>query len=226
MVASSGTLILRVVPEGAHLSVHRDTDSTVINLGNNQPLALPAGTYRVSAQLPDYRERSEAVVIASGKPLTLNWELEKVPVVSGPLRFFENGDSWKPVPDADGWWIHPGSGYSALRASTGEVNIDFLRKKRSRKINILADCQDHANCIVYSLDGHNFTVKVVSGGETVLDEKKPHGMDNNPSFHLVFEMSPDAIVVKSRSGTVLSSVERQNPKGKLSIQDDNPLTIN
>jgi serine/threonine-protein kinase len=226
MAASSGTLTLRVVPEGARLSVRRDADNTAINVGNNQPVALPAGTYRVTAQSQDYRERSEAVVIASGKPLTLNWELEKTPMASGPVRFFENGDSWEPVPDADGWWIHPGSGYSALRASTGEVNIDFLRKKRSRKINILADCQDHANCIVYSLDGHNFTVKVISQGATVLDEKKPHGMDNNPSFHLVFEMSPDAIVVKSRSGTILSSVERQNPKGKLSIQDDNPLTIN
>jgi len=39
-------------------------------------------------------------------------------------------------------------------------------------------------------------------------------------------MSPDAIVVKNSAGTVLSSVERRNPRGKLAIQDDNPLKIN
>jgi hypothetical protein len=165
-------------------------------------------------------------VVAAGKPLTLNWDLEKLPSLTMPVRFFENGDSWVPVTNENGWWIHPGGGYSALRASTGAISLDFLRKKRSRKINILADCEDHANCIVYSLDGHNFTVKVVSGGETVLDDKRTHGMDNDAVFHLLFEMSPDAIVVKNSAGTVLSSVERRNPHGKLVIQDDNPLKIN
>ena len=226
MAPSSGSLLVKVVPEGARISVYRDSDSSVINAPNNVPISLAAGSYRVTAALQDYRERSESFAIAAGKPLTLNWELEKVPLVSGPMRFFENGDSWKPLPDTDGWWIHPGSGYSTLRASTGAVAIDFLRKKRSRKINVLADCQDHSNCIIYSIDSHNFAVKVVSRGSTVLDEKSPHGMDDNSSFHLIFEMTPDAIVVKNRTGTVLSSVNRQNPKGKLSIQDDNPLSIN
>ena len=226
MVPASGALLLKVVPENARISVRRESDNAPVNASNNVAVPLPAGSYRVSAQAPEYRERAESVVVAAGKPLTLNWDLEKLPSLIMPVRFFENGDTWLPVANENGFWIHPGGGYSALRASTGAISVDFLRKKRSRKINILADCEDHANCIVYSLDGHNFTVKVVSGGETVLDDKRTHGMDNDAVFHLLFEMSPDAIVVKNSAGTVLSSVERRNPRGKLAIQDDNPLKIN
>ncbi len=226
MVPTIGSLLLKVVPESAHITVRRDSDNATFNASNNTPLPLSAGSYHVSAQAQDYRERTESVTIASGKPTNLSWDLEKVPVLSVPVRFFENGDTWKPLEGEQGWWIHPGSGYSNLRASTGAVSIDFLRKKHSHKINILADCQDHANCIVYSMDSHVFTTKVVSQGVTVSDEKKVHGMDNNSSFHLVFEMSPDAIVVKNQAGAVLSSVQRTTPKGKLAIQDDNPLNIN
>ena len=226
MTPSSGSLTLKVLPEFAHISVRREADNALLNVPNNTPFPLPPGSYKVTAQAADYRDRSESVLIGSGKPLTLAWDLEKLPVLSGPLRFFENGEDWKPFPGADGWWIHPGSGYSSLRSSSGAVSIDFLRKKRSRKINMLADCQDHGNCIVYTIDAHNLLVKVVAGGVTMLDDKKPHGMDENSSFHLVFEMSPASIIVKNRAGTVLSSVERKNPPGKLAIQDDNPLNIN
>ncbi len=142
------------------------------------------------------------------------------------MHLFENSDTWQPFPDEDGWWIHPGAGYSSLRTTTGVVNVDFLRKKHAHKINILADCQDHTNCIVYSVDAHNFTAKVISNGATMSEEKKAHGMDNAPSLHLIFDMSPGAIVVKNQAGTVLSSVERQKPIGKLAIQDDNPLKVN
>jgi hypothetical protein len=226
MVSSPASLVLKIVPDNAHITVHRESDNTLINASNNMPLSLAVGSYRVSAEAPDYRERAESIVVASGKPMTVNWSLEKAPALSMPARFFENAEGWKPFPDEQGWWIHPGSGYSALRSSTGAVSIDFLRQKHARKVNILADCQDHANCIVYGLDGHNFTSKVISGGATVSDEKKPHGMDNKPSYHLVFEMSPEAIVVKNQAGTVLSSVERQSPHGKLAVQDDIPLNIN
>ncbi len=226
MNPSSGSLVLKVVPEDARISIRGDSDNALIMASNNVPLLLAPGSYRVTAQAPEYGERTESVVIVSGTPLNLTWNLEKLPVLSGPQRFFENGDAWKPVPDFDGWWFHPGSGYSSSRTSTGAVSIDFLRRKHAHKINILADCPNQANCVVYSIDGHSFTTKVILGGATVRDEKKPHGMDGNSSFHLVFEMTPEAIVVKNRAGTVLSSVDRKDPHGKLSIQDDNPLNIN
>jgi hypothetical protein len=226
MALSTGSVVLKVLPENARISVRRDSDNAAINVPNNTSFPLAPGSYRVTAQAPDYHERTETVVIASGKPMTLAWDLEKMPVVSGPLQFFENGGAWTPVAGADGWWVHAGSGYSSLRSSTGGFNIDFLRKKRSRKITIQADCVDRANCIVYSIDSHNLAVKLVSGGVTMVDDKKPHGLDENSSFHLRFEMSPDAIVVKDRAGNVLSSVQRRNPQGKLAIQDDTPLNIN
>ncbi len=226
MVASTGTLRVKVVPDGAQISVRRESDNAAFNPSNNMLLSLAPGVYAVTAQAPQYRDRAESVTVPAGKIVTLDWGLDKMAVPSVPVRFFENGESWTPLAGENGWWIHPGSGYSALRASTGVVNIDFLRKKRSRKINILADCRDHANCIVYSIDGHNFTTKVVAGGDTLSDEKKAHGMDDNSSFHLVFEMSPAAIVVKNHAGAVLSSVERKDPRGKLTIQDDTPLNVN
>ena len=63
-------------------------------------------------------------------------------------------------------------------------------------------------------------------GEVLVDAKKAHGMDNNPSYQLIFELSPVAIVVKNQAGVVLSTVERKYPDGKLAIQDDIPLTVN
>ena len=223
---ASGSLLLKVTPESAHISVHRDSDNSSLSAQNNMPVSLTPGSYRITAQAFEYRERTETLVIASGKSVSLTWDLEKLPALSPPMRFFENGDSWQPLEEGSDFWVHSGSGYSSLRYSNGVFNIDFQRKKsHNRKINILADCDNHSNCIIYSLDGHNLTAKVIADGTTIHDERKAHGMDAKPSYDLVFEMSPDAIVVKNDAGAVLSTVERQNPKGKLSIQDGTALSI-
>ncbi len=228
LTPSTGSLILKVIPENAGISARRELDSNTVVLSNNSPVPLAAGSYRVTAQAPDYAEKTETVLISAGKALTLTWELTRNPVIAPPTRFFSNGDSWQQISAGGGWWIRPGAGYSSLRSSTGSFRIDFLKRKsiRSKKISILADCPDSANCIVYSLDAHNLVSKRIAAGKTVLEEKQPHGMDDNSSFHLLFEMTPDAIVVKNRSGVVLSRMERRESLGTLMIQNDNPLNIN
>jgi serine/threonine-protein kinase len=236
LTPSTGSLVVRVNPDAARIVARHEGDSGSISLLNNTPLALAAGSYRVTAEAAGYREKSEIVQVANGKFQSLAWDLEKnavapaaVATALDPVHIFENGDSWQPSREGSGWWVHSGSGYSSLRSSTGTFSFDFLKKKggaRNKKINILADCGDHDNCIVYALDGHNLTSKVIAGGQTVQDEKKAHGMDSSSSYHLLFEMSPDAIVVKNSAGVILSSVERTNPRGKLAVQDDNPLNIN
>ena len=178
MTPSTGNLSLKVVPGDAHITVRRDSDNSAIPLSNGVPLTLTAGSYEVSAEAPEYRPRSESVVIANGKAVTMNWELEKLAVAAGPVRFFQDGDSWKPFKEENGWWIHSGSGYSFLRASTGRFSLDFLRKKHSHKINIQADCDDYANCILYSIDGRNLTTKVISNGSIVSDYKKALGVES------------------------------------------------
>jgi serine/threonine-protein kinase len=235
LTPSTGSLVVKVNPEGARIVARHEGDSSSISLLNNTPLALAAGSYRVTAEAAGYREKSEIVQVANGKFQSLAWDLEKNAVAAAaatalaPMHIFENGDSWQPSSEGSGWWVHSGSGYSSLRSSTGTFSFDFLKKKggaRNKKINILADCGDHDNCIVYALDGHNLTSKVIADGQTVQDEKKAHGMDSSSSYHLLFEMSPDAIVVKNSAGVILSSVERSNPRGKLAVQDDNPLNVN
>jgi len=234
LTPSTGSLVVKVNPDVARIVARNEGDSSSISLLNNTPLALAAGSYRVTAEAAGYREKSEIVQVANGKFHSLAWDLERNAVAPAaaalaPMHIFENGDSWQPSSEGSGWWVHSGSGYSSLRSSTGTFSFDFLKKKagaRNKKINILADCGDHDNCIVYALDGHNLTSKVIADGQTVQDEKKAHGMDSNSSYHLLFEMSPDAIVVKNRAGVILSSVERSNPRGKLAVQDDNPLNVN
>jgi hypothetical protein len=226
LTPSNGSLVIKVAPETARIFARRDADGSPVVLPNNSPVALAGGSYRVTAEAADYMERTETVLIAAGKPLTLAWELEKRPVVPAPVRFFENGSSWKPSSEGGGWWIQPALGYSALRSSTGSFSIDLLRKKGTKKIVIMADCRDVNNCDIFTLDGHNLTSKILAGGKTLLESKQPHGMDQNSSFHLLFEMSPDAIVIKNRAGTVLASVERRDFRGKLLIQNDIPLNIN
>ena len=228
LTPSTGSLVLKVIPDHARILARRDPDGNTIVLPNNSPVQLAGGSYRVTAEAPDYNGKTETVFIASGKPLNLTWELARSAIVPPPARFFKNADSWQQISEGGGWWIHPGGGYSSLRASTGSFSIDFLKQKamRTKKISMLADCPDSGNCIVYSLDGHNLVSKRIAAGKTVTEEKHPHGMDDNSSFHLVFEMSPDVIVVKNRSGTVLSTMERRNSLGTLMIQNDNPLNIN
>jgi hypothetical protein len=228
LTPSTGTLVLKVIPDHAQILARREADGNTIVLPNNSPVQLAAGSYRVTAEAPEHNGKAETLFIAGGKPLNLTWELLRTAVVPPPARFFKNGDSWQQMSEGGGWWVRPGGGYSSLRASTGSFSIDFLKRKamRTKKISILADCPDSADCIVYSLDGHNFVSKRIAAGKTVMEEKHPHGMDDNSSFHLVFEMSPDMIVVKNRSGVVLSTMERRNSMGTLLIQNDNPLNIN
>jgi len=226
LTPANGSLTLKVVPENARIIARRDAEGSPIVLPNNTAVLLAAGSYRVTAEAADYNARSENVLIAAGKPLGLTWDLEKRAVVPAPVRFFQNGDEWRPSSEGSGWWVHGGAGYSAMRSSTGTFSIDFLRKKAGKKIVIMADCKDVDNCVIFTLDGHNLTSKVLMGGKTLVETKKPHGMDENSSFHLLFEMSPDAMVVKNRAGNVLASVERRDFRGKLLIQNDIPLNIN
>ena len=226
LTPSNGSLTLKVVPDSARIIARRDAEGSPLVLPNNAPVSLAAGSYRITADAADYNAHSENILVAAGKPLGLNWELEKRAVVPAPVRFFQNGDEWKPSAEGGGWWVHAGAGYSAMRSTTGTFSIDFLRKKGTKKIVIMADCKDVENCVIFTLDAHNLTSKVLLGGKTLLDNKQPHGMDDNSSFHLLFELSPDAMLVKNRAGNVLANIERRDFRGKLLIQNDIPLNIN
>jgi serine/threonine protein kinase len=231
---STTPLLLKVLPETARISARLDSSSTPVVLPNNVPTQLASGSYHVTAEAPGYTTKTETVQVGGGTPLSLAWELTKNPIAPSPARFFQDGGSWQPVAESEaasaggtGWWICPGSGYSSLRSSTGSFNVDFLRTRatRTNKITILADCAD-VDCIIYTLDDHNLTSNRIADGKSVTQEKQPHGMDDDPSFHLLFEMSPNAIVVKNRAGAVLSTIERHDPQGTLSIQNGIPLKIN
>jgi hypothetical protein len=201
---------------------------------------IEPGSYSWEWRKAGFEARKEARSVKAGESLRLDGALMPSPgsvvlkVLPPPARFFKSGGSWQQITEGgaqdagrSGWWIHPGGGFSSLRASNGSFSIDFFKKRalRAKKINVLADFSDSRNFIVYELDGHDLTARRIAAGKTVVEQKQPHGMEDNSSFHLVFEMSPEAIIVKNRSGAVLSSIERRDPRGPLLIQNDNPLNI-
>jgi hypothetical protein len=201
---------------------------------------IEPGSYSWEWRKAGFEARKEARSVKAGESLRLDGTLTPSPgnlalkELAPPARFFKSGGSWQQISDGgaqdagrSGWWIHPGGGFSSLRSSSGSFSIDFLKKKafRTKKINVLADFTDSHNFIVYELDGHNLTAKRIAAGKTVVEQKQPHGMEDNSSLHLVFEMSAETIIVKNRSGAVLSSIERRDPRGPLLIQNDNPLNI-
>jgi serine/threonine protein kinase len=226
MKASAGTLLVRISPAGAHISLHREGDSAPLTVGNNEKTSLRPGSYVLSAEANKFETKSATIAIEAGKNTVIEWPLEAVASVETKptaARYFENGAKWS---QRGGWWTFEGKGYSFFRAGEGAFTFDILRESgkgglfsRSKKIVFVADYKGEGNRILYVLDGRNLTRKVFVDGSGQKEVKVPHAIDGS-ICRITVEMTADSITIKDKAGKVLDTVKRTGAPGKFAFVDE------
>ncbi len=229
-----GSMALKVMPANARITYHRGNETQEVDRPNNATYPLPSGDYVVTAEAQGYTSTSSTVTISPGKTVTVDWNLKPIPQV-GPTpltatNVFENGASWKIGPS--GWWIHDAKGPTFFRAREGTFVVDIVKdthqglfKKHVNAIAFFVDYTGAGNYVGYTLDGHNLTRKVYSGGHAEDEKKVNHGMESGQTFRITLEITPEAVVIKNNTGKVLDSFKRNGAGGKFGFEDEVELSV-
>ena len=226
MKAALGTLLVRITPAGAHISLHRDGDATPINITNNEKTSLRPGSYVLSAAADKFQTKTATINVEPGKTTAIDWPLQSADgaAESGPAtaaRYFDNGAKWT---TQSGWWVFNGKGYSFFHATQGAFTFDILRESpkgglfsRSRKIVFVADYKGEGDRILYTLDGHNLIRRIFTNGASEKELKVPYAADGQ-ICRITVEMGADTITIKGKAGKVLDTVKRT--PGKFAFVDE------
>ncbi len=227
-----GTIVLaKISPSTAHVSFHRAFDVKTFELQPNVAQTLPVGDYIVSAEAENYIPDSHHYTVSVGKSVSVEFALtpqqSTQAVKIDAKAMFENGSSWT---EENGWWAQNDSGFSFLRAGQGTFLFSVLKDKKKgvfktgvKPIIFVADYRDRGDRIVYTLDAHNLTKRIFSGGHGGEETKVDHGMEGLQWFAITVDIKPDKITIKNASGKVLDQVQRSGTPGKFGFQG--PITL-
>ena len=222
-----GTLLVRITPAGAHISLHRDGDATPINIANDEKASLRPGSYVLSAEADKFQTKTATINVEPGKTTAIEWPLQSAGGgESGPAtaaRYFDDGAKWT---TQSGWWVFSGKGYSFFHATQGAFTFDILRESpkgglfsRNRKIVFVAGYKGEGDRILYTLDGHNLTRRIFTNGASEKELKVPYTIDGQ-ICRITVEMGADSISIKGKAGKVLDTVKRSGAPGKFAFVDE------
>ena len=222
-----GVINFKIVPQGADITYQREGESEVNKAENSHSLDLRAGTYDITAKARGFESRNEKVTVTSGQAVTVEWELQPLPPPTPksitPADIFENGNTWT----ASNWWVHAGKGMSFLKRNEGSFTFDILNAKDARtivknkikKVTFVVNYSGPGDCILYTLDSHNLSRKVYSGGKGGNEMKADLG-GSDKIVRLTVEISPARVSVKDKSGKVLDSLDRTGNSGRFGFEDE------
>lgn len=222
-----GVINFKIVPQGADITYQREGESEINKAENSHSLDLRAGTYDITAKASGFTSRNEKITVMSGQTVTVEWELQPLPPPTPksitPTDIFENGNTWT----AGNWWVHAGKGMSFLKRNEGSFTFDILNAKDSRnivknkikKVLFVANYLGSGDYVLYTLDSHNLSRKVYSGGKGGNEMKVDLG-GSDKIVRLTVEISPARVSVKDKSGKVLDSLDRTGNSGRFGFEDE------
>jgi hypothetical protein len=169
---------------------------------------LPPGGYVFTAKAQGYNDRTERVQIASGESRTIDLTLTAVrpmtpTVKNGDVTDFEEADAWKKDGDL---WVHKGGGFVPYKLGPRGVytfTVELVKGGglfRGGRIRWAVQYLDSKNYLLFELDRKTFWAEVIEKGKKLERQKTPHQLENQKSFTIQIEVTPDHVVHKLKTG--------------------------
>lgn len=219
--AGNGTVHVTRSPGSATITYKRDNEAAPHQLGGAQ-VDLPAGNYVFTAKAPGFNDRTERVQVAGGAQANVDLTLAAIRTAAPAPRVGSMAD-WE---DPAGWtrdgeeWVHKGGNfvpYKPPAKGTYAFTVQLLKGGNIFKgghIRWYVDYVDPKNYGSFEIDKKTFWAKVVTNGKTKDREKTQHGQENQKSFTIQVDVSPEHVVTRIKNGDTWLTLDSWTEPGR------------
>jgi len=218
----NGTVHVTRSPGAATITYKRDNEAQPHQLTGNQ-VDLPAGNYTFTSKAPGFTDRTQPVQVAAGGQVTVDLTLASAKAVAPAPKMGGMAD-WE---DPSGWtrdgetWVHHGGNfvpYKLPAKGTYTFTVQLLKGGNMFKgghIRWYVDYVDPKNYGLFEIDKKTFWAKEVTNGKSKDREKTQHGVDNEKSFTIQVDVSPDHVVHRIKNGDNWLTLDSWTEPGRI-----------
>jgi hypothetical protein len=218
---TNGTVHVTRSPASATITYKRDNEAQPHTLTANQ-VDLPPGSYTFSSRAPGYTDRTLPVQVSSGGQLVVDLTLASLRTAApapkmGGIADFEDPSGWARDGEA---WIHKGGNflpYKLPAKGTFTFTVQLLKGGNIFKgghIRWYVDYVDPKNYGLFEIDKKTFWAKEVTNGKSKDREKTQHGVENEKSFTIQIDVSPDHVVHRIKNGDTWLTLDSWTQPGR------------
>ncbi len=218
----NGTVRITRSPGGSIVNYRRDNESMPHELRPNQ-IELPAGGYIFTSKALGFIDRSEHVQIAAGSQISLDLTLASArtaapaPPTIGGMADWEDPAGWTRDGEA---WVHHGGNFVAYKLpAKGRYTFTVQLIKggnmfRGGHIRWYVDYVDPKNYGLFEIDKKTFWAKAVTNGKSKDREKTQHGLENQKTFTIQVDVTPDHVVHRLKNGDTWLTLDSWTESGR------------
>ena len=200
--AAGGTIKLNVTPASAQLTIKGPADAAPRAI-TGTTLQLAEGTYIISAKAPNYADRSQTVVIASGDNKTIDIPLTEQKQAAaakkdvtparrtGGMADWDNAGDW--IPEG-GWYKRKGGGLVTYGITPTQGSFSFnISRIDGRRLQWAVDIQDARNYVRFQLDRKHFFRHEIVNGRDRSEFRAEHKLPDTKNYSVQIEITPATV---------------------------------
>jgi hypothetical protein len=221
VTSGSGTVRVTKSPASATITYKRDNEAQPHQL-NGTSVDLAPGSYMFTSKAPGYLDRTERVQVASGGQVSVDLTLAAARPATPTARVGGMAD-WD---DPTGWvrdgeaWVHKGGNfvpYKLPAKGTYTFTVQLLKGGnifRGGHIRWYVDYIDPKNYGLFEIDKKTFWAKEVTNGKSKDREKTQHGLENQKTFTIQVDVTPDHVVHRLKNGDTWLTLDSWTEPGR------------
>jgi hypothetical protein len=220
--STTGTVHVTRSPGAATITYKRDNDAQTHPL-NGAQVDLAPGNYTFGAKAPGFTDRTERVQVSAGGQFNVDLTLAAARIAPPPPKVggmadFEDPSGWTRDGEA---WLHKGGNflpYKLPSKGTFTFTVQLLKGGNIFKgghIRWYVDYVDAKNYGLFEIDKKTFWAKEVTNGKSKDREKTQHNVDNEKSFTIQINVTPDHVVHRIKNGDTWLTLDSWTEPGRI-----------
>lgn len=217
----NGTVHVTRSPGGATITYKRDNEPQPHELRGSQ-VELAPGNYMFTSRAPGFSDRTERVQVAGGAQVNVDLTLAAARTALPPPKVGGMGDWEDPAGwtrDGEAWVRHGGNfvPYKLPAKGTYTFTVQLIKGGnifRGGHIRWYVDYMDPKNYGLFEIDKKTFWAKEVTNGKSKDREKTQHGLENQKTFTIQVDVSPDHVVHRLRTGDTWLTLDSWTEPGR------------
>ncbi|HEU0121427.1 MAG TPA: PEGA domain-containing protein [Bryobacteraceae bacterium] len=229
--AAAATLRLNVSPASAQVTIKGPNDAAPRTISGNS-LQLSEGTYVVTAKAPNYADRTQTVVLASGETKSVDLALTEQKQSAkqntpqrrtGGMADWDDPGAW--IPEG-GWYKRKGGGVVSYGIAPTQGTFSFnISRIDGRRLQWAVDIQDAKNYVQFQLEKKNFIRREIINGKDRNEFKVEHKLPDTKNYSVQVEITPNTVKTFILDGTEWRTIDSWSTNSRTLTQGKFGLII-
>ena len=196
-----GSVRLTLSPANSTVSVRRPGQRQGRQVQEN-PIVLAEGQWIVTANHPELGEKSATVTVSAGETANIELSLSKEPRPIQPAKMgmeaWEQPGAWQ----RDGSWLaRQGGEFVSFGTSPTHGTFVFTATMlKGKRLYWFVNRTDPRNYVVMEMERKEYSRHLVINGKSKELFKQRHGLDEESTYTLSVEITPNSLVTKVYAG--------------------------